>query len=208
MRSLASEYLWLLLTDVGLGCCLAQFSLDARLICGVEDVIHPDVVIAIGVVILQVKSGVALGRVASDAIAGRAGWEMYPRHAVPVGRVAFELVRRGVEKLESIYPIVAGEVVQKSVVASDIQRKAVLVISRRRISPEQVFFRVIHNEAKKIAHRRYLFPFRKVNAVKLKASAEVRDNAGSFDIYVAYRNYPDAGRTIGSTGGTSDRVAV
>lgn len=78
---------------------LIMWSLDAGLICGVEDVIQPDVVIAVGIVVYQVKKGVALGRVASDAIVGRAGGDCYPSHAITVGRVFFELVlRAGFEK--------------------------------------------------------------------------------------------------------------
>ena len=44
--------------------------LDARLTCGVEDVVGPRVVIAVGVVIHQICRIITLGRVAFDIVPG------------------------------------------------------------------------------------------------------------------------------------------
>ena len=134
--------------------------------------------------------------------------------AISVGRVGFELIRRAVDYKNSLRPIVAGYVVQKIVIARAIHREPVLVICRRRISPEPVLLRqvvigiAIHHEAEKIACRRHVFHFRKVHALKVNASAKVRDNAGSVDIYVRYPNDHDARWTISKIERTSDGVAV
>lgn len=79
--------------------------IDASLVSSVEDVIRPGVVVASGVVIHQVRSTVTLGR------------------------VAIELVSGAGEEENSVHAIVAGYVVQKSVVAGAIHRKAMLRVS-------------------------------------------------------------------------------
>jgi hypothetical protein len=75
------------------------------LVSGVEDVIRPRVVVASGIIIHQVRSTVTLGR------------------------VAIELVSSAGEEEDSVHAIVAGYVVQKSVVAGAIHRKAMLRVS-------------------------------------------------------------------------------
>src|SRR5262245_55433340 len=106
--------------------------LDARLICGVEEVALPVVVVAVCVVVYQIN-GVALGRIASDGIPEGAACDANP-NPISVGRIGFELIPGTVEDKDSLYPIVAGHVVQEIVVVGAIQRKPVLVISRRRVS--------------------------------------------------------------------------
>ncbi len=71
-----------------------------------------------------------------------------------------------------------------------IQRKAMLVISRRRIFSEQISDRVvIHHEAKEITRCGYLFYIRRGHAIKVNASAEATYQAGSLDINHRFGSY-------------------
>src|SRR5262245_28778502 len=168
--------------------------MDTSLVCGVEDVIGPRVVVAIDVVIDQIRITVVQGRVPNESVSG------------------------GVEEENSYATIVVGYVVLKSIVASAVQGEAMLVVSCQRIINEQVLLgRVtqvrcgeitIHRKAEEVSDDGDSCHFRRVDALKVNTSTEICDNAWSLDGHVRLADDRDTTCTVIISTGASDGVTV